>query len=145
MRIEETRVPTYITQEVFIADDGQRFNTKENCIEYERLLAIKNKQKVISSAIENLRDFYDDDLMTLYYIKSEEDWNLLVHTVWYNHQDITSYPGPGAYFALELCGGDYDDEYIIRKADIYLEGILNSAKEYYNKMSKIVQDGENHL
>ena len=33
----------------------------------------------------------------------------------------------------------------IRKADIYLEGILNSAKEYYKKKKKIVQDGENHL
>lgn len=134
MKVHVEEIPTVTKVYHYIASDGTDFTSQWECERYERSLSFKGEY-VIESAITNLHDYYNEsNSATLYDIRNEDDWNLLVERVWYNRQNIKNYPGPDQYLVVCDDNGDYGPYYTIYDPEEYLEGILEEAHDYEQKI-----------
>lgn len=125
--------------ESYESSDGFEYASRAECESHERTLGFRGV-KVVETAINDLNDFYDERPMTLYKVESEADWNVLVERIWFYRQNKRVYPGPGFYVAVQMNGGDYDDEYEIYEYDEYMNNLHHYYNEFCNRMEDAFQD-----
>ena len=135
MKINEKTITVEKHITTYIASDGTEFDSRWACESYEQRLPLKG-EKVIDTAINDLNDFFTENPMTLYKIKNEEDWNLLVERVWFYRQGVPEYPGPGLYVAIKEYGGDHGDTYTIYEYDTYRSLIDHYYDDYCRETNK---------
>lgn len=61
----------------YVAEDGRTFDFEEQCIDYEKRLAIQGNP-VYRSGIPNVQDFKTGAYYNMYYIRSQEDYDFLM-------------------------------------------------------------------
>lgn len=116
------------------ASDGKIFDKRSDCETYERSLPTKNIEVIATAIGDGLYDFVSEQPMTLYNIKNEEDWNILVERVWFYRQTEKEFPGPGKYVAVEENCGDHPTEFSIYEYDTYMSYVLHDFNSFYKTM-----------
>lgn len=138
MKKEERRIPTYGIETVFIAADGKEFYSKVDCQNYE-LSIMKEKPKVLTTAIKGMKSFWDEYPAIIYHIESIDDWKILKDYIWGKDVDWGEYVGPGDYIAIENDNGDYWPTYNVYEINSYCSDILADANYYKKHIIEIIE------
>lgn len=110
---------------VYIADDGTEFTSRQECVSYEFQLE-KDKRKLPYCSGEDIEGYYAD----LWYIKSEEEFEWLKKTKWAHCEVNDKFDKEGWYIAMFHNGGDHMDWYDVALLDDYI-------KWYQNQIDKL--------
>ena len=138
MREESREIQVIQPKTFYIADDGTEFKTEKECRAYE-LHTMKEKPRVLTTAIENVKSFYDEYPSTIYHIVSIDDWKILKEYIWGKSIDFGEYVGPGDYIAIENDTGDYWPSYSVHEINSYCSDILADAKYYQKHLRELTQ------
>lgn len=117
MKIERTtkEIPAKIEiTEVFIANDGIKFDSLLDCLEHENELKLLEAKKLIkniySIELSDLSLLSDCISATAYWINNEEEYNIIYNYATsenLQYHDKFIFPG---WYIISLCdGGDYRD------------------------------------
>lgn len=101
---------------VYIADDGTEFTSRQECVSYEFQLE-KDKRKLPYCSGEDMEGNY----AALWYIKSEEEFEWLKKTEWAHCEVNDQFEIEGWYIAMFHDGGDYIDWYDVELLDDYIK------------------------
>lgn len=130
-RITKSVPDTLIT---YISSDGYPFASRSDCEWHERRLGY-NGIEVVETAKDGINEFFTERPITMYNIKNEEDWNILVERVWFQRQDVKEYPGPDIYLAIYNDNGDSPESYTICNYRKYIQNIQDEVNTFINDLS----------
>ena len=136
---KEIREETIIRpRNIYIANDGTEFYKEDDCRAYE-LSIMKEKPKVLATAIKNVKSFYEELPAIIYHVESIDDWEILKNYVWGRNISWEKYIGPGDYIAIEDDQGDYDPSYNVYEINSYCSDILADANYYKKHIIEIIE------
>lgn len=136
MKIDIKRITKSVpdTLVTYTSSDGYPFANRNDCEWHERRLGYKGIE-VVETAQDGINEFFTERPITMYNIKNEEDWNILVERVWFYRQDVKEYPGPGIYLAMYDDGGDSSDSYIIYDYKKYIWDLQDKVNTFISDLS----------
>ena len=143
---EEKTIPakTY-TETKYIASDGKEFGSKNDCLRYEKQLAIES-HPIYTTSIKNVYLFEEGYMATLYYFSSKEDYEFFIKTQDLNRKyyfsDFDEY-GAGWYIYWCEDGGDYPDEHFLKNYDAYESRIESDLEKYKSYMRTRMSEQSN--
>lgn len=131
---KEYHIPakTYIDK-IYIASDGKEFGSKNDCLRYEKQLAIES-HPIYTTAIKNVNLFEEECMATLYYLSSKEDYEFFIETQdlnrkYYFNSDFDEY---GAGWYIYWC--EDGDEHFLKNYDAYESRIESDWEKYKSHM-----------
>ena len=119
-----TKFPVYITS------DGQEFKRKIDACTHEAKIQL-DKRKIKTFAIYT---FENEDVATLYYIESLEDFQYMIDIKWFD-VNIEEYVTAGWYMNIWHDGGDGADWNEVYYMPNYLEDMKSWIKNVEEKMN----------
>lgn len=127
---------TYIDKK-YIALDGKEFISENDCLRYEKQLAIES-HPIYTTAIKNVDLFEEGYIATLYYLSSKEDYEFFIETQDINRKYCfnSDFDECGAGWYIYWCedGGDYPDEHFLKNYDAYERRIESDWGKYKSYM-----------
>ena len=132
------------TSVVYIAEDGREFDDKVACECYEMRLEI-NKHPVIATRISYVELPFSGDDVTLYKIRSKEDYDYFRKYVTPCSRMIDDefcVCGPGWYIFQAFSGGDWDDECCLLNYDAYCKRIKQKIADFEQEINKKISSRE---
>ena len=129
---------------VYIARDSKEFDCAKDCLEYEKTLVV-NPSRVMQTRVDtSVQDFDYESTVTLYYIRNDEDIDLLE---WYggslNFSDFCDF-GKGWYIYLEIDQGDYPDCRKLINLDNYISERRVALNKWESKVYQLIVDKVNN-
>ena len=136
---------TYIDK-TYIASDGKEFGSKNDCLRYEKQLAIES-HPIYTTSIKNVYLFKEDYMATLYYLPSQEDYEFFIETQdlnreYYFNSDFDEY-GAGWYIYWCEDDDDYPDEHFLKNYDAYESRIESDLEKYKSYMRSRMSEQSN--
>ena len=143
--VERKRVipaQTFI-EKIWVASDGNEFTAEDACIKHEKWLQARSVP-VFTSRIENVRDFYNDYVNTLFFIQSQDDYDFVLNLKSVKtlaaESDLFDDYGPGWYMHhWEDDGSIYGVDYINNLAK-YVSHIDKDFKQWRRDISERIHE-----
>ena len=129
----------------YIACDGKKFYTEEDCKCYEERLLQEQERKLhdVFKSERRITVYPDEESGTLYYIKSDEEYDLLMQYLRPGKAEQDDYKscGPGFYIYIWEDGGDgLSDYYRLFEVNKYMDLIELELKNFKYEVEELIDD-----